>query len=92
MSEDRTMLKKQMEQIIEKKKVYPVYQPIVSLKSGEILGYEALSRISLENCSFNVEEMFVYAEEFQCLWNLEYICRKKALKGAKNDIGKKNCF
>lgn len=50
MSEDCMMLKKQMEQIIEKKKVYPVYQPIVSLKSGEILGYEALSRISLENC------------------------------------------
>lgn len=92
MSEDRMMLKKQMEQIIEKKKVYPVYQPIVSLKSGELLGYEALSRISLENCSFNVEEMFVYAEEFQCLWNLEYICRKKALKGARNDLGKKKLF
>lgn len=24
--------------------------------------------------------MFTYAEEFHCLWNLEYLCRKKALK------------
>lgn len=92
MSENYILIKKQMEQIIEKEKIYPVFQPIVSLKSGEILGYEALSRISLDDCIFNVEEMFTYAEQFQCLWNLEYICRKKALKGAKNDIGKKKLF
>lgn len=87
-----TNIIKQLNQIIEEKKIYPVYQPIVSLKNGEVFGYEALSRIGLENCTFNVEEMFTYAEEFQCLWNLEYICRKKALKEIKNDIGDKKLF
>lgn len=78
--------------IIEDKKIYPVYQPIVSLKTGELLGYEALSRISLKPCMFNVEEMFTYAEEFQCLWPLEYLCRKKALKEIKDKIGQKKLF
>lgn len=89
---NRSAIKKQLENIIEEKKIYPVYQPIVSLKNGELLGYEALSRISLKPCSFNVEEMFSYAEEFQCLWNLEYICRKKVLKEAKDKIGQKKLF
>lgn len=92
MSENRTSIQKQLEYIIEEKKIYPVYQPIVSLKTGQILGYEALSRISYEACTFNVEEMFTYAEEFQCLWNLEYLCRKKALKGIKNDPGNRKLF
>ena len=85
-------IKKQLEQIITDKKIYPVYQPVVSLKTGEILGYEALSRISLNPCTFNVEEMFTYAKEYNCLWNLEYICRKKALKDVKNRIADKKLF
>ena len=85
-------IKQQLHQIIENKQIYPVYQPIVSLKNGKILGYEALSRISLDSCSFNIEEMFNYAKEFHCLWNLEYICRKKAIKEVKNQIGKKKLF
>lgn len=92
MSDSRTNIKDCLDRIIEERKIYPVYQPIVSLKNGEIFGYEALSRISLEACPFNVEEMFTYADEFHCLWNLEYICRKKALKGIRNDIGSKKIF
>lgn len=92
MSTSYDHLKEYLDQIIEKKKIYPVYQPIVSLKNGKILGYEALSRIALEPCPFNVEEMFSYADEFHCLWNLEYICRKKALKGIRNDIGSQKLF
>lgn len=84
--------KEQIECIIKEKKIYPVYQPIVSLQDGSILGYEALSRISLEPCTFDVEEMFTYAEKYNYLWNLEYVCRKKALKGAKNKLADKKLF
>lgn len=83
---------KQLQEIISEREIYPVYQPIVSLKDGKILGYEALSRISLKTCSFNIEEMFDYAQEMQCLWELEYICRKKALKEIKGVIGRKKLF
>ena len=85
-------VKKQLEQIIEDKKIYPVYQPIVSLQNGDILGFEALSRIALKPCTFNVEEMFTYAEEYNCLWNLEYVCHKKALKEIKNKLGDRKLF
>ncbi len=33
-----------------------------------------------------MEEMFDYAEKYQCLWQLEYICRKKASKEIKNEF------
>lgn len=89
---NHSAIQQQLEHIIEDKKIYPVYEPIISLKNGELLGYEALSRISLNPCDFNVEEMFFYAKEFQCLWNLEYICRKKALKEVKNNLGQKKLF
>lgn len=92
MSDNRSSIRKQLDKIIEDKEIYPVYQPVVSLKDGAVLGYEALSRISLDSCSFNVEEMFTYAEEFKCLWKLEYLCRKKALKGIRNFIGMEKLF
>ena len=79
MSNSLLSIKEQLDQIIDEEKIFPVYQPIFSLKNGELLGYEALSRIALDSCSFNIEEMFSYAEEYHCLWNLEYLCRKKAL-------------
>ena len=92
MTKNTAFIKKQVNKIIEEKKLYPVYQPIVSLHTGELLGYEALSRISLDSCEFNIEELFSYAEQFQCLWNLEYICRKKALKEIKGKLGSLKLF
>ena len=64
--------------------LYPVYQPIVSLKDGEIMGYEALSRLDLEGCLINPEEFFHLAEEEDCLWRVEELCRKKSLENAVN--------
>lgn len=70
--------------IINQELISTVYQPIVSLKDGTILGYEALSRIKLEDCSFNVEQMFHLAKEHGKLWELEELCRKKSLQNAKD--------
>ena len=78
MADNFSAIKKQLNTIVEEKKIYPLYQPIVSLQSGSILGYEASSGIGLENCLFTVEEMFAYAAQFHCLEELESICRKKA--------------
>ena len=43
--------------IINEKKIKSVFQPIVSLKTGEIVSFEALSRITLESCTLNIEEL-----------------------------------
>ena len=43
--------------IINEKKIKSVFQPIVSLKTGEIVSFEALSRITLKSCTLNIEEL-----------------------------------
>lgn len=77
-------IQKQFLEILEKKKIHPVYQPIVSLEDGSIYGYEALSRIDLPDCAFTTEEMFRIAEKLNCVWELESICRKQSIKNAKS--------
>ena len=78
-----TEIKRQFNEIIEKELIYPVYQPIISLKDGELIGYEALSRISLKTPPFNVEEMFQLSEQLGKVWELEEICRIKSIENAK---------
>lgn len=74
--------KREFYEILDEKKIKSVYQPIVSLESGKIYGYEALSRIDSEKCSFNTEEMFHIAEELNRVWKLEELCRRRNLKFA----------
>lgn len=76
-----------IDKIIKGEQVYPVYQPIVSLTTGEIFGYEALSRIQTapdEPAGFSPAELFQTAYQSGQLWELERLCRRKALEGAKN--------
>ncbi len=75
-------IREQFYEVLKKKKVHPVYQPIFSLSDGSVYGYEALSRIDLRDCGFNTEQMFEIAEKLKCLWELESICRKLSIKGA----------
>lgn len=57
-----------------------VYQPIVSLKNGKVLGYEALSRLALPACTMNIRELFEAAGKAGKLWELEKLCRTRALQ------------
>lgn len=83
----------QLRQILDKKEIKSVYQPIVSLEDGSVFGYEALARITNEQTRFSVEEMFVLAERCGKLWELEYLCRKKAMKGITDkQLGKRKLF
>ncbi|MGD9676933.1 MAG: GGDEF domain-containing protein [Vulcanibacillus sp.] len=59
-----------------------VFQPIVSLETGIIFGYEALSRISVPSCYINIEELFQIARRQDRLWDLEKLCLMKALQNA----------
>lgn len=74
--------KSEVVKIISEGCVKPVYQPIVSLKDGSVHGYEALSRITYKDASMNIAQLFEYAAQLGYLWDIEKICRTKALKNA----------
>ncbi len=76
--------------IINEKKIKCVFQPIVSLKTGEIVSFEALSRITLESCQINIEELFKIANTLEQSWKLDQLCRKCAIKASQQmPLGKK---
>lgn len=68
--------------ILEGGHIKPVYQPIVSLGSGQVYGYEALSRISDSKLQLNIDQMFRLADKKGKAWELETLCRAKALENA----------
>lgn len=75
-------IEKQMLEIIKNKEIRAVFQPIVSLQSGKVYAYEALSRITLKKCSFHIGEAFEIAQEMNCLWAFEKLCRVNSIKMA----------
>ncbi|TQR05961.1 EAL domain-containing protein [Psychrobacillus soli] len=68
--------------ILKEKAIQTVFQPIVSLHSGQIYGYEALSRGPANTVLQNPEMLFDYALKNGQLWELENLCRANALKCA----------
>lgn len=41
--------------ILERKAIYPVFQPIVNLQTGDVAGYEALSRIDRHDTTLMIQ-------------------------------------
>lgn len=82
---DSTMTEKEirdLKNIIDKKAIRTVFQPIISLRDGEVLGHEALSRITCDNSIENLETIFALAGQYSCLWDLEQLCRTRAFEAA----------
>lgn len=75
-------LQKQLGKIIEHGRIKTVFQPIVSLRDGSVLGYEALSRGPDGTPLKNPDALFGVAVECGKLWELEQLCRTKALESA----------
>ncbi len=71
--------KLELDNIIEEKRIRSVFQPIVSLRDGDILGFEALSRITGDSAIENIEVLFEQAVLQGRIWELEKLCRAKSL-------------
>ena len=78
----QNLKEKDLWEIIEKQKIKPLFQPIVSLQNGKIIAYEALSRVTGEYKDVSISEMFDMATRLGSLWNLEKVCRSLAMKKA----------
>lgn len=66
--------------IIDQETVYSVFQPIIHLDDGSILGYEALLRGPEATCFHAPIPLFQAAEAVGRLFELECIARKKAIE------------
>ena len=72
----------ELERILKLKDIKAVFQPIVSLSDGEIFGYEALSRGPQGSILEQPNALFPAAEQFNKVWELEFLCRSKAFARA----------
>lgn len=73
-------LKEQFFDILNRKSITTVFQPIISLRDGSIFGYEALSRGPEDTEMQSPNILFEYAEKLEKTWDLELICRTKAIE------------
>jgi EAL domain-containing protein (putative c-di-GMP-specific phosphodiesterase class I) len=63
--------------------VQTVYQPVVGLQNGKILGYEALARGPRNTPWHSPAVLFKVAEEHDLAFELDCLCRKVALNGSR---------
>jgi len=66
--------------ILAQKNIRTVFQPIVALADGVIIGYEALSRGPEGSPLERPDALFRLAHKYNLIWELEYLCRTKALE------------
>ncbi len=85
-------LKEELHNIITDNKIRSVFQPIISLKNGEILGYEALSRGPVGSKLEKPAKLFEVAKKYHLLFQLDRLCRENALKKAKELNNKYKIF
>lgn len=65
--------------VIDKELIDIYFQPIISLNSSKVIGYEALARME-EYPELSVLALFEFAEKQNVIWELEELCRIKTLK------------
>lgn len=74
--------KESLQQIILDEEIRTVYQPMVYTYTGEIFSYEALSRGPEGTEFFNPLFLFEIAKDSELLFELDNVCRKKAIDNA----------
>jgi hypothetical protein len=72
----------EISKIIENKQIKTVFQPIISLRDGSLLGHEALSRVTGKTFIENPDQLFYYAATCNRLWDMEQLCRTLSLESA----------
>jgi EAL domain-containing protein (putative c-di-GMP-specific phosphodiesterase class I) len=78
--------KEKLQELILKESISTVFQPIVDFSSNSIYGYEALSRGPFGTEYENPYILFDAASETELLFELDQLCRKKALTNSKGLI------
>ncbi|RQD69889.1 MAG: EAL domain-containing protein [Tindallia sp. MSAO_Bac2] len=78
--------------ILNQGKIHTLFQPIASLKNGQILGYEALSRGPEDSRFYRPDFLFEFAHRTGEVWKLDLLCREKAIENGRQFAGKQKLF
>lgn len=73
-------LLEEFREIVEIPRLGVVYQPIMDLRSGEVLGWESLARGPGGSHFRSPSVLFDFAEEAGFLFSLEKVCREQAIR------------
>lgn len=74
----------QLQKIVIEEDIHTVYQPVVEMKTLSILGYEALSRGPIDSEFRSPLLLFLVAAEFGLSFELDSLCRRKAISNIRN--------
>jgi len=69
--------------IIGEQKITPLFQPIVDLRTGEVMGYEALARGPANSPLHMPSALFPLAARHNLMLPLEQVCREMAISTMK---------
>lgn len=72
-----------LNQVIARRELITLYQPVVDVQQGTVLGYEALTR-GPEGDLQDPASLFKLAYDADMLWKLERTCRELAMERAVN--------
>ena len=72
--ERQANLRETFKDILRKRRIRTVYQPIFQIETMELFGHEALTRGPLETAFESPELLFQFAGEHEATWELEQIC------------------
>ncbi|USG63578.1 EAL domain-containing protein [Brevibacillus ruminantium] len=70
----------QYHRLLQQEEIQMRFMPIVDLRDGMPLGWEALARGPEKTPFYSPASLFAYAEETDTVFRLEQICRKRALE------------
>ena len=75
----------ELQRIVFERDINMVYQPIVSLRNGQTLGYEALARGPSDSFFSSPANLFTFAEQYNLTYNLEMLCREKGIESFRKN-------
>ncbi|MCX8164021.1 MAG: GGDEF domain-containing protein [Aquificaceae bacterium] len=73
-------------EFLSKLEIRPYYQPIVDLRNGRPLGFEALSRFKIGEAPIGPLRAFQMASDFDVVGELDTLCREVALMHFPKDV------
>jgi len=72
--ERQSMLRETFQDILRKRRIRTVYQPIFDLNTMELHGHEALTRGPIDTAFESPELLFQFAGDHEAIWELEQLC------------------